>query len=290
MALPATRQLKMRAGSNDILTLAGHAPWDNDTAVLVEDGATATQNMMAGVGGDHLLVLFPAVSEVLYPAWNVTGFEIRTRGACTGNTNPDLAPPAIGVRLMPGEGSLYVSEQRIAPLQYLAEPTSWFTFGGPNDVWSIPNYVHQIAKDAATIGLIVELDPRPWTQRPALVEIDVVELVLHLQAEPFPLDPDAPPTSDNPLARVQHQRFAQYGVEPIRLDPGELAGNYLEEQLWYGDPAGTPVAMIKMRGGYTDLKRYHPGQMVYLGAAIYRCEVEKAAGAPFVTANWTLLS
>ena len=289
MTLPPTRQLKLRAGSTDLITYAGTSPWDNDTAVLIEDGSTATIDIATGTMGDTLQVMFPAVSEVVYPAWGVFGIEVRVRAACTGNTNPDLAPPALGIRIIPGEGNVYSSEQRVAPLQYLAEPTSWFTFGGPGDLWSIPD-VHQVAKDAATIGLIVEVDPRPWTQRPALIEVDVVELILHLQSVPFPVDPDAPPVADQPIARIQHQGFDAYGQEPVLLDPRELAVNYLEAQLWLGTPDGEPLPLIVMRGGYTDARRYHPGQMVYVGAAIYRCEVEKAAGDPFVTANWTLLS
>jgi hypothetical protein len=289
MALPPVRQLKPRAGTVSVVTVAGTAHWDNSTAVLIEDGSTATQDLATGTGGDKLNVLFPAVSEVIHPQWQVTGFEIRVRGACTGNTNPDMAPPSLGLRLLPGEGNRYASQQRIAPLQYLAAPTAWIVLGGPGDVWGVPD-VHEIAKDAATVGLLVEVDPKPWTQRPALLQLDAVELILHLQAVPFPVDPDAPPVSDPAIARVQHERFAAYGVEPLLLDPGAIAGNHLEGQLWLGAPNGAPVPLITMRGGYTDARRYHPGQLVYLGNVIYRCNVEKAAGAPFLGASWTQIS
>lgn len=289
MALPPVRQLKPRAGTVSILTFAGTAHWDNSTAVLVEDGSTATQDLATGVGGDKLLVLFPAVSEVVYPQWLVTGFEIRVRGSCTGNTNPDLAPPALGLRLLPGQGNLYASQQRVAPLQYLAAPTSWIVLGGPGDVWGVPD-VHEIARDAGTIGLLVEVDPKPWTQRPALLEIDAVELVLHLQAVPFPVDPDAPPVAAPAIARVQQERFSSAGREPLLLDPGALAVNPFEGQVWVGASNGTPVPLITMRGGYTDARRYHPGQLVYVGNVIYRCDVEKAAGAPFLGSSWTQIS
>jgi hypothetical protein len=289
MPLPPSRTLRLRAGSTNILTFAGTAHWDDDTAILVEDGSTATMDMMAGIGGDRLQVMFPAMSEVVYPDWAVTGIEVHIRGACTGNTNPALSPPALDVQIKPGEGNVYASQIRTAALQYLAQPAAMIVLGGPGDVWLIPD-VHQVAKDAATIGLLLELTPRPWTQRPALLELDHAEIVLHLQAVPMPIDPDAPPVPSPAIARIQHQRFTAFGQEPLLLDPGELAVNYREAQVWMGNPSGTPVPLIVLRGAYNDSNRYHPGQVVLLGNAMFRCNVEKAAGAPFVGANWTAIS
>ena len=44
-ALPQTRSLRLRAGAVSIVTQAGTTPWDDHTAVMLEDGFTATIDM-----------------------------------------------------------------------------------------------------------------------------------------------------------------------------------------------------------------------------------------------------
>lgn len=281
------RTLRLRPSIVSIVAQPGSAPWDNATNVLLEDNENAVIDMSAGIDGPKLQVLFTPVAEVIFPTWTVRGISARLRAACIGNTNPALSAPAVGLRIIPGDGNLYASSERIVPLQYLAAATDWITQGGPDDVWSIPD-VYEVAKDAATVGLILEIDPKPWIARAATIEIDFAELVLHLEAEPLG---DAILAPQAGLARAQSRRLTNYGEEPTGpIAPGSLVGNHLEGQMWFGAPDGTPVRMIIFRGAYSDARRYHTGEVIIVGNALYRALADKAAGAPFVGANWQAIS
>lgn len=279
------RRLRLRPALITPVSEVGAVDWSEPTALLFEDNATASLDMDDGTFGEMLRVRFAASREVLWPYWEVTGIEARVRAACTGNTQPSFEPPVLGLKILPGEGNVYASPQREIPLSYRAEATDWVTIGGVDDLWSIPDVYH-VAQDAATIGLILEIDPLAWDQREALLEIDSAEIVLHLRSVPL-VQPDGEPVQS--LGRNRMERYSGYGEEPETLLYGALAGNSAEGQVWLGGPDDVPVPLISFRGDFAQARSYKIGQVVVREGAIYRATANKAAGAAWNGANWAAL-
>lgn len=278
-----TRTLRLRANAWSVGSQPGAVAWAQPEAVLLQDGICATLALSSGTDAAPLTVRFSHLGEAIYPTWRIAGIEVQVRTAVIGETAIGLSQPVMGVRVKPVDHSLYDSGQRVAPVPYAAQANTSVILGGPVDLWSIFDQ-SQLAIDAVTAGVSVELDPQPWTARAASLDVDNVELYLHLESA----TPGDVPLFGR-LSRVQQERLGLPGQEPIQLQPGQLAVNLADKQIWSGDQSGTPVPMIKYRGRWSQDTRYYKHDSAVFQGTLYEAQRDILPGSPFETEAWVAL-
>lgn len=263
---------------------SGGVAWDQPEAVLLQDDQTAKIALANGTDAPALNVRFSHTGEAIYPVWQVAGLEVQVRAAVIGQTAIGLSQPVLGVRVRPVDHALYDSGQREVPVPYAAQASTSVILGGPGDLWGVASPL-LVAQDAVTTGVLVELDPLPWVARAASLEVDSVELYLHLVSSPLGVSP-----LGAGLSRIQHQRLGLPGTAPTSLSPGELAVNYADRQVWSGAEDGTPVPLISFRGRFSTTVLYSRFDVVVFNGAFYEANrVILPGGVAFDVEAWTAL-